>query len=279
MWTSLWDRLRELDLGQVLLALLDIGIIAYLIYRVLILVRGTRATQLMRGLALIVLAYWISGYIGLKATHWLFDKVWVALFVAIPIVFQPELRRALEQVGRGSFFRPVHTLPAEEEHRTLEELVKATMALARNKTGALIVIERTTGLEDVIETGIRIEGLVTAEFLVNLFVPNTPLHDGAVIIRGSRVMAAGCFLPLAELHAVPPELGSRHRAALGITEHTDAIAIVVSEETGHVALAHEGKLIRGLDEEDLRDLLEKLMPRKETPFILPFNWHNRGEGK
>ncbi|MBX6350047.1 MAG: TIGR00159 family protein [Clostridia bacterium] len=256
------DFLAELDVTRVLRAIVDIGIIAYLVYRVLILVRGTRATQLIRGLVVIVVAYWVSGFLGLDALHWLLDKVWVGLFVAVPIVFQPELRRALEQVGRGSFFRPLTALGSEDVAHLIDEVVRATETLSRNKTGALMVVERETGLGDIIETGIKIDGLVTAEFLVNLFIPNTPLHDGAVIIRGNRVMAAATFLPLAESHVVPTELGSRHRAAVGISEHSDAVAIVVSEETGHVAVAHSGKLIRGLDSQDLRELLERLLPRE-----------------
>lgn len=262
------DFLSGLDVAGVLRAVVDIGIIAYLIYRVLILVRGTRATQLMRGLVVIVVAYWVSGYVGLEALHWLLDKIWVGLFVAVPIVFQPELRRALEQVGRGSFFRPTTALGTEDVRRLIDEVARAASTLSRNKTGAIIVLERETGLNDIIETGIKIEGLVTAEFLVNIFIPNTPLHDGAVIIRGNRVMAAATFLPLADVHVVPTELGSRHRAAIGITEHSDAVVVVVSEETGHVALAHSGKLIRGLDETDLRELLEKLLPREPAGFAL-----------
>ncbi|MBX5476184.1 MAG: TIGR00159 family protein [Clostridia bacterium] len=271
--------LAGLTLAQVVLAVLDISIVAYLFYRVFLLVRGTRATQLMRGLFVIIVTYWVSGYLGLRATHWILDKVWVGLFVAVPIVFQPELRRALEQVGRGSFFRPTTALASEDVDHLIDEVVQAVTALARNKVGALLVLERETGLNDVIDTGIRIEGLVTAEFLVNIFIPNTPLHDGAVIIRGNRVMAAGTFLPLAEENIVPNELGSRHRAALGITEHSDAVAIVVSEETGHIALAHSGKLIRGLDERDLRELLEELLPREPAHGLLfrPRGGPSRGE--
>ncbi|HAP31890.1 MAG TPA: TIGR00159 family protein, partial [Firmicutes bacterium] len=172
----------------------------------------------------------------------------------IPIVFQPELRRALEHLGRGKIFqRSPFNYDAEENfYRLLEELLKAIPVLVKKRIGAIIVLEKEIGLKDIVETGIKINGLATAELLINIFMPRSPLHDGAVIIRDNAIAAAGCFLPLTENPNISKELGTRHRAGLGITEISDAVAIVISEETGVITLAHEGKLTRYLDEKTLR---------------------------
>lgn len=257
-----------------LISLIDIALVAYLFYRFFLLIRGTRAVPILSGILVLVVFTTISGWLRLDTIHWLLRQAQLALIVALPIVFQPELRRALEQLGRGRFFaRPLFALPEQDVARMIDEVVKAVEQLSRNNVGAIIVIERETGLNEIIETGIVIDGIVSAPFLVNLFIPNTPLHDGAVIIRGNRVMAAGTFLPLTEEAGPGIELGSRHRAALGISEHSDAVAVVVSEETGRVSLAHSGKLIRNLDESTLKELLQSLLATEENQGS---SWWSRG---
>ena len=178
---------------------LDIVIVAFVFYRVIIWIRGTRAVQLIKGLAVLLLAYFISRRFELAATSWLLDKAMTIGLIAIPLIFQPELRRGLEQLGRGRLFRGTNWLPdTEDVSNVIREVVRAAQVLSRNKVGALIVLERQTGLKEVEETGIPLDAVVSAEVLVNIFVPNTPLHDGAVIIRSDRIAAAGCFLPLTE---------------------------------------------------------------------------------
>lgn len=236
----------------------DITVVAFVLYRLIILIRGTRAVQLIKGLVVLFAASFLAKVLELSTIDWILEQVRLALVVALPIVFQPELRRALEQLGRGKFFaRPLAFLGEEDMSRLISELVRAIQILVKLKYGALIVIERETGINDYIETGVSLDSVVSAELLINLFVPNTPLHDGAAVIRGDRIAAAGCFLPLSDSPYLSKQLGTRHRAALGISENSDAVAIVVSEETGTVSLAQDGKLIRFLDEKKLREILEE----------------------
>lgn len=243
-----------------LLTVADILIVAYFIYRLIVLIRGTRAVVLLRGLAVLLVLWLLSGWLRLETTYWLLDRGFLALAVALPVVFQPELRRALEQMGRGGFLpRGFLAMEAGAVKAVVEAVVKAAMTLSRRRAGAVIVLERETRLGDIAETGVRLDALVSAEVLVNIFSPQTPLHDGAVIVRGDRVLAAACYLPLAEARPLEPELGSRHRAAVGITEHSDAVAVIVSEETGALSLAHAGKLVRHLDEATLRETLQGLL--------------------
>lgn len=255
------EYLGSLGIFDIITAVVDIGVVSYVFYRLFMLIRGTRAIQLIKGSIFLVVASFVSQWLGLTEVNWLSKKAMEALVVAIPIVFQPELRRALEQIGRGRLFAQTETVTDESRDRLISELLRAAERLSKNKVGALIVIERETGLNDIIETGIRIDGQVTGELLINIFVKDTPLHDGAVVIRGSRIVAAACFLPLAEAHEVPIELGSRHRAAVGITEHSDAVALVVSEETGAVTLANSGKLIRHLDPVTVREMLSAMVQK------------------
>jgi diadenylate cyclase len=245
---------------DVAIAVVDIAIVAYVVYRLLVLIRGTRAVQLIKGIIVVLVATLLSDRLNLVTVNWVLQKTLVMLVVALPIVFQPELRRALEQLGRAGFLaRTLKSLGEQDVGRLVNEVVRATTILSRNRTGAIMVIERDTGLREIVETGIKVDAEVSGELLVNLFIPHTPLHDGAVVVRGNRIAAAACFLPLAESSEVGRELGSRHRAAVGITEHSDALAVVVSEETGAVSLANAGKLMRGLDEEMLRELLTSLL--------------------
>ncbi|MFZ5641842.1 MAG: diadenylate cyclase CdaA [Bacillota bacterium] len=247
-----------------LINVVDILLVALLIYRLILQIRGTRAVQLIKGLIVLLVAATISSWLRLNTINWILDKVMAMVIVAIPVVFQPELRRALERLGRGKFFaRPLYFLGEEAANRLAGELVRAVSMMSKRKIGALIVMERETGIYDYMETGIKIDGVVSAEFLLNIFMPNTPLHDGAVIIRGDRAVAAGCFLPLSENPDLSKDLGTRHRAGLGISEHSDALAIIVSEETGIVSVAREGRLTRNLDENALKELLENILLPKD----------------
>lgn len=261
------EHLRFLTLRDILGAAVDIAIVAYVLYRFFVLIRGTRAIQLLKGIAILLLATTISQFLRLYTVTWILSNARLMLAVAVPVVFQPELRRFLEQIGRGRFFAARSSLFMGEANtaRMIEELVKAVGQMSRNRTGALIVLEREIGLNDFVETGIGIDGLVSSEFLVNMFVPNTPLHDGAVIIRGDRVQAAACFLPLTD-SVVGTEVGGRHRAALGITEVSDSLAVVVSEETGTISLANAGRIIRHLDLRTLTEMLTASLQPKATSF-------------
>jgi diadenylate cyclase len=191
----------------------------------------------------------------LRTVTWILNQGTTVILVALPIVFYPELRRALEHLGRGQLFSRFSALGAEDWDKLMDAIVRAVRLMAQSHTGALIVFEREVGLEEYIESGVRIEGNVSTELLMNIFATKTPLHDGAVIIRGNHVIAAGCFLPLTDSNSLPTELGTRHRAALGVAELSDAVAIVVSEETGAISVACGTQFTRGLDESALRKLL------------------------
>jgi diadenylate cyclase len=235
--------------------LIDILVVTVIVYQVLVLIRGTRAVQLVSGLAVLFGVYVVSRWLGLYTLQWLLSYVGLVVPIALLVLFQPELRRMLEQLGRGGVslvgLSPVG-LDREAAIRLVNDVARAARVLGSRKIGALVVIERQVGLQDVIDTGIRVDGAVTVQLLINIFYPNTPLHDGALIIRGNRVAAAGCLLPLSERPGLARGMGTRHRAALGITEETDAVAVVVSEETGTISLAQEGRMRRGLTEEELK---------------------------
>lgn len=257
--------LQGFDILDLLLVIIDISVVAFVIYKLIMLIRGTRAVQLIKGLAVLVVAAFLSDILHLTTFNWVLEQVKLMIVVALPIVFQPELRRALEQLGRGKFFaRPITFLGVEDMSRLIKHVVSAVQILEKTKTGSLIIIERETGLNDYIETGVRLDGVVSTELLVNIFMPRTPLHDGAAILRGDRVAAAGCFLPLSDSPYLSKQLGTRHRAALGITEISDAVAIVVSEETGTVSVAQNGQLTRFLDEKNLKEMLENILLPKNT---------------
>jgi diadenylate cyclase len=241
--------------------LLDIAIVTALIYQVLLLIRGTRAVQLAGGLAVLFVVYSASRVLNLHTLEWVLSYLGVVFSVALLVIFQPELRRMLEQLGRGGVFVSGlgQGLGREETIRLVNDVARACRILSGRKTGALIVLERRTGLNDVIESGIKVDAFVTVQLLVTTFFPNTPLHDGAVVIRGNRLAAASCLLPLSENPHLSRALGTRHRAALGITEATDAISVVVSEETGGISLARDAHLTRGLSEEELKVMLLDLL--------------------
>ena len=245
-----------------LIDLLDVLIVAFVLYKLYGMIKDTRAVTLLKGLLVVLVMALLSHWLKLNALYWLLGKTLTVVVVALPVVFQPELRRALEHIGRGRFFSKSKRLNEEEMAQLFRDLAKTSVALSKTKTGALIVVERETGLNDYVESGIRIDGIVSSELLLNCFVPNTPLHDGALIIRGNRVVAAGCLLPLTERSGLDKELGTRHRAAIGLSEQTDSIVIVVSEETGLISIALGGRLERRLDYNSLQSRLEELFAPK-----------------
>ncbi|HET9014595.1 MAG TPA: diadenylate cyclase CdaA [Thermomicrobiaceae bacterium] len=265
-------------------AAVDILSVALIFFWVLWVIQGTRATQLIRGLAILVIGVGVvANILDLTALKWLLTKTLPALVVAVPIVFQPELRRALEQLGHtGAWLRPAFSADsASELERTVEEISRATAQLARLRYGALIVIERETGLQEYIDRGVPLDATLTRQLLINIFYPNSPLHDGAAIIRFDRILAAGCVLPLSDNVATGGQLGTRHRAGMGITEVSDAVAVIVSEETGQISVANNGRLYRNLDPERLRRVLRTLLrlDRPERPPVRPVEpRHGNGHG-
>ena len=244
--------------------ILDILIVAFILYELLMLTRETRASAVLKGLVTLVLASWVSDLLGLTALNWILQNIVNNGAVVLVILFQPELRKALEQIGRGSIRDSTRLAdPGENEH-VVREITSCLLSLSRRRVGALIVFEQRIGLKDVIETGTRLDSHISSALLENIFEPNTPLHDGAVVIRGNRIMAAACFLTLSEGKSISRELGTRHRAALGITETTDAITLIVSEETGIISMAREGRLTRHLDRVALEQVLLSMYHQREN---------------
>jgi diadenylate cyclase len=238
-----------------LIALLDVFLVALVFYFLLFLLRETQAVPLLRGIIILVLLVGLLSVVReLRAFHWLVRSAIPALLVSIPVIFQPELRRALERLGRTGTLLASSTRE-RDMGEVIEGIAVACQALSERRHGALIVLERETGLGEYIDTGIGMDAAVTAELLETIFYPNTSLHDGAVIIRGRRIVAAACVLPLAEDLAGERYLGTRHRAALGATVGTDAVAVVVSEESGIISIAHNGRMIRRLDANRLQNIL------------------------
>ena len=238
-----------------ILDIIDIVVVAYFLYRVYLMLKNTRAATLVKGLLVLVGFMIICRAVNLHVISWLLEKSMTVIMVALPVVFQPELRRALEQIGRGKLFRKGSELDEQELNAMLDDVANATKAMSASKVGALMVFERATGLVERIETGVPIDGVVSSGLIQNIFVKDTPLHDGAVIIRGNRIVAACCLLPLTENRNLSQELGTRHRAALGMSEQSDAMVLVVSEETGAISIARNGELMRYLTVEDVKAIL------------------------
>jgi diadenylate cyclase len=252
--------------------LVDILLVASVIYVVLLLVRGTQTVQLLRGAILLALVVsFIGSVAGLTGFNWLIKSVGQALAVVVAVVLQPELRRALDRLGRagGIAFWAGRELQLD---RVITEIASSCHRLSERRHGALIVIERETGLQDYVETGVELDSQVADELIQTVFFPNTALHDGAIIIRGDRIVAAGCVLPLAETIISDTHLGTRHRAAVGITEQTDAIAVVVSEETGIISMARNGRIVRHLDERRLITLMRALLRPERSRGQRAFHW-------
>lgn len=255
---------------------IDIVVVAIIFYKLFILIKETRAEQLIKGIIFLLVLTKISEWMQLFTINWILSNAMTLGAIAILVVFQPELRRGLEYLGRNSLFtKSLIEIRGESLSEVVEELIEAVASLSRQKIGALIVLERQTGLNEVADTGTRIEGFVSSDLLINIFIPNTPLHDGAVIIKEDKIKAAACFLPLTENNTLSKELGTRHRAALGISEKSDSISIVVSEETGGISTAQNGKIARYLDIQTLRQILLD-MYKPETDSI---NFINRWRGK
>lgn len=273
-----WSQIEHLVATVGILDFLDIIIVAIVIYQLYRMIRDTRALALSKGIFVLLLATLISRWLNLHVVYWILQKSITVVLVALPVVFQPELRRALEKLGRMPLIAGGETLRREETLKTIGELSSAINTLAKNNIGALIVLEKETGLSDYVETGIKIEGQVSSALLINIFIPNTPLHDGAVIIRGDRIMAAGCLLPLSETDRISKELGTRHRAGIGMSEQSDSIVLIVSEETGAISLARSGVLTRLADCNELVGELEKSLILPQEKVINQINHFLFGKG-
>jgi diadenylate cyclase len=246
---------------------LDVLATSVLVYYLLLLIRGTRAVQILTGFLVLVALLGIAHLLHLLVLDSILSVIVLALLVALPIVFQPELRRALEQLGRGGFFRfqeSEKNARNRADEKVMATLAKAAFLLSQNRYGAILIIEQQTGLKEFAESGTMLNAQISVELLLSIFVPRSPLHDGAAIVRENLVASAGCFLPLAEQPLTQRRLGTRHRAALGISEQTDAVVVVVSEETGAISVAREGKLSRAIEEETrlFRLLLASTRPRR-----------------
>ena len=242
---------------------IDIAIIAVLIYQLVKITRQTRAIQVLKGLAVIIVASYVSELMGLTALNWVLRSILNNGVIALMILFQPELRRALEQIGRTA--KLDRSAQRDESERIVDEITQCLLRLSRRRVGALIVFEQRTGLKDITESsGTELDSKISAPLLENIFEPNTPLHDGAVIIRGQRIVSAACVLTLSDNNSISRDLGTRHRAGLGVSESTDALVLIVSEETGIISMARGGKLTRHLDAESLRKILGEMYHEEHT---------------
>ena len=243
----------------------DILIVAFVFYKFLMLVKETRAEQLIKGMIILLVALKLSEVANLVMIHFILQQTMTLGVLALLIVFQPELRRALEYIGRSKFLtQSLAEILKEDREQNFDEIVHAVTNLSRSQIGALIVFEKSTGLQDLIDTGIQIDAKITSSLIQNVFFPNSPLHDGAVIIRKDRLVSAGCILPLSDSVKLSKDLGTRHRAALGTVEHTDAVVIIVSEETGAISLAMNGKLSRFIDGNTLKSILVSTFAHSES---------------
>jgi diadenylate cyclase len=257
---QLVDLIQTQHIGWV--EVIDVLVVAFILYQVLTLVRGTQAIQIIVGLVVFLVIGVVAQVLHLLLLSWLFTNAAPFLVIGVLVLFQPELRRVLDQVGRlGHLSRPLgFQIHPQLINRAMAEAIRAAERLSVLRTGALVAFEREVGLEDYAATGVRINGEVSAEFLQSIFFPNSPLHDGAVIIRGNQVLAAGCLLPLPDESSVRERLGTRHRAAIGLSLASDAVVLVVSEETGAISLVEDGKIARNLDGEGLRRQLLGALP-------------------
>ena len=271
MFTDLSSLLNPINI-------LDIAIVAFVTYKIMVMLKGTRAVQLIKGIVLLMIISVISELLGLTTVNWILVQARTVLLIAIPLVFQPELRRGLEQLGKGSLWNPGNKASREGQflENNVNAIVRCVVEASKQKTGVLIAIKRDVGLGEYVDTGIKINGQLSAELLSNIFIVNTPLHDGAVIVEEDKILAASCYLPLSESQTISKELGTRHRAAIGLSEATDAVIVVVSEETGGISIADAGSLTRELKEGKLKDLLvKKLYKPKTTTKSIFANWREK----
>ncbi len=272
MMTSLLSPLEWFELLR-WQDIVDILIVSYLFYRILLMARGTRAAQMMIGLFVIAVGYYIAQRFELYVLSWGMRNLLGYLFLTILVLFQPELRRILAQVGQNTYFRHFYSI---EKSQVIDEVVRSAEWLSSRRIGALLVIERTVGLKSFINSGVTLDAEVSKELLSSIFISRAPLHDGAVIIKDHRVVAAACFLPLTLSSDISKELGTRHRAAIGITEETDAVVVIVSEETGSVSITVEGEITRHLSSSELKRALNNLLGPTvgSRPLKAPWNTPN-----
>ncbi|HVC75294.1 MAG TPA: diadenylate cyclase CdaA [Candidatus Micrarchaeaceae archaeon] len=262
--TAISDFLGQLNevvhhLGWV--EVIDVAVVAFVVYQLLRLLRGTQGTQILVGIVGLAVVGVLATQLNLILLSWLFKNAGFFILIGVIVMFQPELRRALDQIGRlGTLGRPLSAYSTSLYSQAISESIRAVERLSARKIGALIAFERDVGLEDYAATGVKINGEISAEFLQSIFYPNSPLHDGAVIVRGNRIIAAGCLLPLPEEGLVRERLGTRHRAALGLSMASDALVLVVSEETGAISVIEEGKILRNLDGDSLRRVVSVKVP-------------------
>ncbi|HLR64644.1 MAG TPA: diadenylate cyclase CdaA [Pseudogracilibacillus sp.] len=248
--------LSDIDFIKFLAIGVDIALVWFVFYKLIMIIRGTKAIQLLKGIIIVIVVWFISAILNLPTIQWIMNQVISWGFLAIIILFQPELRRALEQLGRGGLF--TRSTKSEEDviEETAQSIITSCVYMAKRRIGALITIELETGIGEYAETGIPINGKLTNQLLTNIFTPNTPLHDGAVILKDETIVAAACYLPLSEDPDISKDLGTRHRAAMGISEVTDALTIIVSEETGAISCTKNGELYRSVDDEQLYNILK-----------------------
>jgi diadenylate cyclase len=250
--------LQSLTLAKAFSMLLDIGVVTVLFYCLFMTIQGTRAVQLIKGLVILVLVVALSNWLQLHALSWLLNQLWAASLVALAVIFQPELRRALEQIGRSRLYiKPFIENTDTDLQNVHEAVIKAAVEESKHNVGMLLVLEREIGLNDYVATGIKMDCLVSEQTLINIFVHNTPLHDGAAIIRGNRILAAACFLPLSDNPNLDMSFGTRHRSGIGLSEVSDALVVIVSEETGAISVAKDGHIYVNLDEKALRQHLSQ----------------------
>ncbi len=271
-WTTLrnmgWNLTHRLGIVEII----DILIVAAILYELLQLTRHTRGSALLKGLFMLLVMVLLSNLLGLVSLNWLMMSVLQNGAIVLVILFQPELRKALERMGRSRIMtKGTRRGSGDERNRVISEIIQTIQDLSRRRVGALIVFEQKTGLQDVIETGTRLDAVISAPLLENIFEPNTPLHDGAVVIQEDQIKAAACILPLAEASGVSRELGTRHRAGVGITENTDAVVLIVSEETGIVSTARDGRLTRPLNLDTLQDVLDEIYTGQTSRFTAFLN--------
>ena len=275
---ELLDRIRLIVTNVGLNTIVDIGIVYYVLYRGYILIKDMRAKQLVKGIVLLVALIPISSIFDLYMVEFILRNTFQVGLIALVIVFQPEIRKALEYIGRTSFTISNVEKNTETSKKIIKEIISAATSLSRQKIGALIVFEKQIGLNDIIESGTVINANISSGLLINIFIPNTPLHDGAVIIKDYIIKAAGCFLPLTDNNLLSKDIGTRHRAAIGITERSDSIALVVSEETGYISYAVEGRLYRNIQTEEIETILHSIYIENEKVKIID-KWRNRNEDK
>ncbi len=275
---GIMDRIRLILSNIGFNTIVDVGIVYYVLYKGYILIRDMRAKQLVKGIVLLVALIPISSIFDLFMIEFILHNTFQVGVIALVIVFQPEIRKALEYLGRTSFSLSNIEKNAQTSELIIKEIISATTSLARQKIGSLIIFEKQIGLNDIIESGTQLNANISSGLIINIFIPNTPLHDGAVIIKDYTIRAAGCFLPLTENNLLSKDIGTRHRAAIGMTEKSDSIALIVSEETGYISYAVEGRLYRNIQIEELETLLTGIYAENEKVNIID-KWRNRNEDK